>query len=301
MEKEYYKNLLTTHAKDGNIIIQMLEIVKEFIIKKKLIVYGGLAIDYALKLKGSFLYSPNTLPDWDIFSPNHTKDGYELSTILYQKFPTEFIDCIFALHISTMRVRSNYAEIADISYIPLEIFDKIPTLTFNNVRFVDPNYQKLDIHRSLFLPFENAPLETIFNRWVKDIERYNLLSDHYTFPETSITTSKLITTTLTIPKNSILTGFHALYHLYSIISKQIQIPKMEFPESNLCYYALFNDVPPDAIIYEPLLDLIPLSYSTPTCEVYYMNNLLIANNDKIINIQGIMFWLLIKKNKILII
>ena len=49
-------------------IIAALEHVRKFIIAEKLVIYGGQAIDYALRIKGEKIYSDHELPDFDVFS-----------------------------------------------------------------------------------------------------------------------------------------------------------------------------------------------------------------------------------------
>jgi len=55
----------------------------------------------------------------------------------------------------------------------------LPTLEYNGMKIIHPDFQKIDLHRSLSFPFDNTPWEVIFARWKKDIIRYNKLSDKY--------------------------------------------------------------------------------------------------------------------------
>ena len=70
---------------DINMIKRALEIVKEYIISHKLIVYGGQSIDYALRLKGSQIYNDSQIPDLDFLSTRSVDDGYDLTDILIKK------------------------------------------------------------------------------------------------------------------------------------------------------------------------------------------------------------------------
>jgi hypothetical protein len=63
---------------------KMIDIIEKFLIKKKLICYGGTAINNILPEKDQF-YSKNTeLPDYDFFSKNALDDAKELADIYYK-------------------------------------------------------------------------------------------------------------------------------------------------------------------------------------------------------------------------
>lgn len=177
-DNDFYKNLINTRNISYSENTRALEIVKNFIITKNLILTGGMAIDLALRLKGDKIYSDDQLPDYDFYSTDHSADAYELSSILCKKEFTD-VSCIVALHITTMRVRVDFETVADITYCPKRIFSHIPTLVYDGMRIVHPHWQMLDQHSSLALPFENPSREVIFNRWKKDMERYDVLYKYY--------------------------------------------------------------------------------------------------------------------------
>lgn len=186
MQKIYDKSknfeyLKTKYDPAFNDLVRAIEIVKEFIIQNKLIVYGGSAIDYALRLKGDKIYPDDmlTVPDLDFFSPSNYTHAYELADILYKAgFPS--VRAILASYVRTMRVDlvDNHW-IADITFCPQNIFDKLPTLEYNGIRIIHPDYQRVDMHTALSFPFDNPPREVIFNRWSKDIKRFNLMDKYY--------------------------------------------------------------------------------------------------------------------------
>lgn len=166
--------------KDSNYSIQMnlLELVKQFIIRKELILYGGIAIDYALRLKGEKIYHDSDISDYDVYSDNHIGDSEEFINELY-KLGYRDISAIKALHVQTMRIRWNHIYILDIGYIPTSVLNRIPILKYNRMSFVDPIFQYMDLHYSLCLPFSGAPMENITHRWEKDIKRFNILIKKY--------------------------------------------------------------------------------------------------------------------------
>jgi hypothetical protein len=155
-----------------------LGIVKKYIINNDLILVGGMAIDYSMRLKGSKLYDDDVLPDYDCYSANHNYDSYKIAELLISSGLTN-ITVINANHTSTMRIRVNYTVVADITYIPKNIYDVLPTLLYKDIKIISPYYQIIDQHRSLSLPYENKPYEVILHRWKKDATRYDMLYKLY--------------------------------------------------------------------------------------------------------------------------
>jgi hypothetical protein len=175
---DYYENITITRSPQYDTIIKALGIVRQFIVDNNLILVGGMAIDYSLKLKGDFIYGDNQLPDYDFYSMTHVEHAYELSTILCNS-GFKNISCIQAAHITTMRVRIDFEVVADITFCPKPIFDKVPILLYDKFRIVHPHYQMMDQHISLSLPFQDPGFEVIFNRWKKDLIRYDKLYQYY--------------------------------------------------------------------------------------------------------------------------
>lgn len=216
---------------------QALAIVRSFIIKKKLIVYGGLAIDYALRLKGSSIYPEDERPDFDFFSTQNVDDAYELADIL-AKAGFEDVRARRAIHIQTMRVGIFSGWVADIGYIPPEIFNRIPVLEYQQIRIVHPRFQMMDMHLAFCFPMENPPHEDVFHRWSKDLKRYNILNNYYP-PEPQTQgrneTYKTIHARLDTPlcSNYVLHGFAA----YAVIRSQLSdlLDKSDLPNLSISF------------------------------------------------------------------
>jgi len=166
-------------------IEKALAIVQKFIREKHRILYGGMAIDLNLKSAGQpGIYAESAIPDYDIMSPNFYEDSLELADILHQA-GLPGVSAINALHITGRRVRVNFVSVCDMSYIPLEIYNAIPTRTIQNLskykglRVVSPDFQRLDLHRAFSHPYENAPQEVIRQRFAKDQKRFRLLDAQF--------------------------------------------------------------------------------------------------------------------------
>lgn len=223
---------------DINMIKRALEIVKEYIISHKLIVYGGQSIDYALRLKGSQIYNDSQIPDLDFLSTRSVDDGYDLTDILIKK-GFKNVNSVHAIHIQTMKVRVDSIWVADISYVPDKVFKLLPTIKYNGMNILHPDYQRSDMHLAFCFPYANAPREDIFNRFKKDIKRFNIIQQYYPM---DLKDSKIIECTesktfkLNIDGNNALHGF-AAYNIYvseynKIINKS-SVDLFSFDESGI--------------------------------------------------------------------
>ena len=63
---------------------KMLIIVEEFIIKHKLVCYGGTAINNILPKYAQFYNRDIEIPDYDFYSPNPLEHAKELADIFYK-------------------------------------------------------------------------------------------------------------------------------------------------------------------------------------------------------------------------
>jgi hypothetical protein len=178
LEKKDYENIIIKNDKYTEDTLIALGLVKKYIIANKLIIVGGMAIDLALRLKSQKLYDDDTLPDYDFYSPEHHKDAYKIAEML-NKANMKNVSVINANHVSTMRVRVNYTVVADVTYIPKNVFDCMPVIVYRDLRIIHPHYQMIDQHKSLSSPYENAPWEVIEHRWKKDMTRYDILYNYY--------------------------------------------------------------------------------------------------------------------------
>lgn len=161
-----------------------IDIIKKFIADRKLIIYGGTAVDYALRLRGDNIYPDEALalPDLDFYSPNSVSDAYDLARILYTAGFTS-ARAINALYVITMRVDiGDNHFLADVSYVPPSIFETLPTIIYEGMRCIDPIFQKIDFHSCLAFPFDNPPREVIFEKWAKYVTRFNKMHHHYPTP-----------------------------------------------------------------------------------------------------------------------
>jgi hypothetical protein len=177
--KDTFESIAIKRNIDNELQERALKVVREFIAERKLILYGGIAIDYALRLKGTQWYTEDVLPDYDFYSSRHVEDSYDLAEILV-KANFKNVDAIRGFHVQTQRVRVESIVVADISYCPKAIYDKLKNVQYKNVLIIHPDYQRMDMHNALSFPFDGIPNFPSFqHRWKKDIKRFNLFEEHY--------------------------------------------------------------------------------------------------------------------------
>jgi hypothetical protein len=258
--------------------------VKLFIMEKKHIVFGGLAIDAALKLNGSGIYSEYDIPDYDTMSTNNVNDAYELANKLFTMGYGEnsTISVIKAIHTTTMRIRVDQDYVADFGYCPPEIFKKIPTITYDGLIFSSPVYQRADMYSSLSNPMQGKPFYNIYNRSRKDVKRLILL-DKYC-PVISNPVKYKTRKVKYIPNTAIIFGFGAYAMMYDKLSKlsiEAKIPMPNINKLNIIYHTngeVEIEIPEDYAItvYDDVtthtnyrfLDLFPESNRTADIERY---------------------------------
>lgn len=176
--KEYDIAFIKAGANYGN-ISRALDIVRDFIVAKSRIIYGGMSIDISLRAAGAAgIYPPDEVPDYDFMSPEFYADSIELAGILHAAGFAE-VNSINGTHVSTRRVRLGSDSVADITYTPPAIYAAMPTVAHDGFRVVHPDFQRMDMHRALSLLLEKPPREVIQQRAAKDYKRYGLLDAAY--------------------------------------------------------------------------------------------------------------------------
>lgn len=153
---------------------KIIDIVEEFIKKKKLICYGGTAINNILPEEDQFYNKEVEVPDYDFFSQNALKDAKELADIYYKK---GFIDveAKSGQHHGTYKVFVNYMAVADITYLPKQIYSAIKddAMSVGGIMYAPPNFLRMSMYLELSRPAGDI------SRWEKVLKRLSLLNKNY--------------------------------------------------------------------------------------------------------------------------
>lgn len=150
-------------------------ITLKFIKDKGLIVYGGTAINALVQLKGDSIYDADKLVDYDVISPDNYRHSIELCNIFFNNH-YNYVERRDAIHENTYSIFVDMSTnpVADITYIPPTIFQIIPFIEIDGVKYIHPEYQLIDIYKS----FTNI---TNSYRWdeKKEYFKYAKLIQHY--------------------------------------------------------------------------------------------------------------------------
>ena len=160
-------------------VLKMVVIVENFIKKKNLIVYGGLAINNILPKEDQFYNKEVEIPDYDFFSNNALEDAKELANIYFKEGFTD-VEAKAGQHHGTYKVYVNYMPIADLTNIPKEIFNalKKESIRVAGILYAPPNFLRMSMYLELSRPAGDT------SRWEKVLKRLIILNKHH--PMTSL-------------------------------------------------------------------------------------------------------------------
>jgi hypothetical protein len=153
---------------------KMIKIVEDFLVRKKLVCYGGTAINNILPKYAQFYDRNIELPDYDFFSANALDDAKELANIYYKNGYTE-VDAKAGMHFGTFKVYVNFISVADITQIHPILFTtlKKEAITISGIKYAPPNYLRMGMYLELSRPNGDV------TRWEKVLKRINLLNKYY--------------------------------------------------------------------------------------------------------------------------
>jgi hypothetical protein len=153
---------------------KIIDIVEEFIKNKKLICYGGTAINNILPEEDKFYNKDVEVPDYDFFSQNALQDAKELANIYYKKGFLD-VEAKSGQHHGTYKVFVNYMAVADITYLPKDIFTalKDDSISVGNILYAPPNFLRMSMYLELSRPAGDI------SRWEKVLKRLTLLNKNH--------------------------------------------------------------------------------------------------------------------------
>lgn len=158
-----------------------LQVVRNYIVENDLMIVGGMSIDFAMKVKGDFLYTDYQIPDYDVVDPDNITHANNIASILC-KIGMKNISIVPAVHKTTVRVQLMGYTVFDSTFVPKYLYDKIPFMKWDGYKFIDPVYQKIDQYTSLSLLWNiTGPTFNAINRFKKDVQRKDMLNKYYIF------------------------------------------------------------------------------------------------------------------------
>jgi hypothetical protein len=170
-ETEEIKNQKIINNED---IKKMLSLVENFIIEKKLMLYGGTAINNLLPKYAQFYNRDIEVPDYDCYSPdalNHTK---ELADIFYREGYVE-VEAKSGVHMGTFKIFVNFISIIDITQMHNVLYNSLikESIVISEMHYTPPDYLRMSMYLELSRPNGDV------SRWEKIFKRLLLLNKHY--------------------------------------------------------------------------------------------------------------------------
>ena len=155
-------------------IKKMIEIVEDFLIKKKLICYGGTAINNILPKEAQFYDKNYEIPDYDFFSHNALDDTKELADIFYKAGYLD-VEAKSGVHGGTYKVFVNFIPMADITYIHKDLFQTLQkqAIKVAGIYYTPPDFLRMGMYLELSRPAGDI------SRWEKVLKRLNLLNEYH--------------------------------------------------------------------------------------------------------------------------
>lgn len=162
---------------------RIIEILEDFLVKKRLICYGGTAINNILPKDSQFYDRDVEVPDYDFFSPNAIKDARELANVYYFAGYEE-VEAKAGVHVGTYKVYVNFLPIADITELHPKLYERLIPETINiaGIRYAPPNYLRMSMYLELSRPNGDV------SRWEKVLKRINLLNRNFPLTATNCDT-----------------------------------------------------------------------------------------------------------------
>lgn len=156
---------------------EIIGIVQKFLRDKRLIAYGGQAINEELPAKDRFYNDDVDLPDYDFYSPHALPDAKALADIYFNAGYTE-VEAKSGQHHGTYKVFVNFMPIADISQLPQSLFDvlKRDAIESAGILYAPPNFLRMGMYLELSRPAGDT------SRWEKVQKRLTLLNNAYPMP-----------------------------------------------------------------------------------------------------------------------
>jgi hypothetical protein len=164
-----------------NEITDVFNTILEFIKDNKLIIYGGYAQNKLLqyKNKDDFIYKKINglyfnwpdLADIEFYSNEPIKHLIELTNLLNTKF--KYVEGREGIHEGSYKIFVNFINYCDISYMPTNIYNKIPNIEIEGILYTHPYFMVIDYYRII-----NDPM-TSYWRLDKTLKRFDKLMNYY--------------------------------------------------------------------------------------------------------------------------
>jgi hypothetical protein len=152
----------------------IFNIIEDFIKQKKLICYGGTAINNILPKKAQFYNKNFEVPDYDVFSKNALKDAKELVDLFFKK-GYESTEVRSAIVIGTYKIYVNFVAVVDVTQMDPRLYEifKKNGIKKEGILYSPVNFLRMEMYKELSHP------QGEISRWEKVLKRLALLNKYY--------------------------------------------------------------------------------------------------------------------------
>lgn len=217
--------------------------ILDFIKKNKRKIYGGYAINKLVgdKNKKDMFYKDYQTPDVDFYSPTPLEDLINICNHLHSK-GFKRVNGKEAGHKDTYSIFVNFQLYCDISYVPKNIYNRMPYKEIDGYYYIHPHFITIDYLRMITDPLAS------YWRIEKSIKRFALLQKYYPLPEINKPIKVLDSTSdldravnivdkfLTGRKSCISVGFTA----YNYFIKQSKVNNKNITPVNVPYHEIIS-------------------------------------------------------------
>lgn len=177
IEKKGNQYISDNYEPTTKTISNVNKLILKFIKDNNRKIYGGYAQNMTVKKKNpeDAFYDKYSMctADIDFFSPTPIEDLHKLCDIIYEAGYKETQGASGA-HEGVYSIFVTYHNVCDISYVPTNIFHKIPYIEIDEIKYSHPNFMIMD-----YLRMFTTPIDSMF-RWTdKYVSRFYVLQKNY--------------------------------------------------------------------------------------------------------------------------
>ena len=155
---------------------EVYQVILNYIKDKKKIIYGGYAQNHLIEIKNKSdsFYKDLDMADIEFYSYEPLKDVVDLCDLLKSK-GYSYVQGSEGAHPETYKIFVNFVNYCDISYIPKNVNDNMPSMEDKGIRYTHPHFMLVDAFRVYADPL------TSYFRLDKTFNRFSVLMRHYPF------------------------------------------------------------------------------------------------------------------------
>jgi hypothetical protein len=160
--------------KESSDVDSIIKILEDFLRRKKVVCYGGTAINNILPENDQFYNHDVEIPDYDFYSSRAIEHAKELADIYANKGYDE-VEVRSGVHKETYKLFVNFIPIADITQLEPKLFKVLikNAIRKNGIYYAPPDYLRMQTYNELSRPDGDV------TRWEKVYKRLILLNKHY--------------------------------------------------------------------------------------------------------------------------